>query len=77
MYHLSGITRRAGIIAYVPDSSWLMNTTLRENIIFTSNFDERLYKKVIAVCELENDIAKLPAGDLTEIGENSVNISRG
>ena len=35
------------------------------------------YKAVISACALEADIELLPAGDLTEIGERGINLSRG
>mmetsp|Transcript_37769 Transcript_37769/g.33791 ORF Transcript_37769/g.33791 Transcript_37769/m.33791 type:complete len:91 (+) Transcript_37769:40-312(+) len=54
-----------------------MNATVRENIIFTSKFDEFTYKRILEICELEADIKHLPGGDLAEIGENSLNLSGG
>ena len=31
--------------------------------------DEKFFKKVVNICELEQDLEMLPGGDLTEIGE--------
>ncbi len=56
---------------------WIQNTTIRENIIFGSKFDEKRYNKIINICELNNDLNILPAGDLTEIGEKGINLSGG
>jgi ABC-type molybdenum transport system ATPase subunit/photorepair protein PhrA len=35
------------------------------------------YNRVVAACALGHDIAQLPAGDATEIGERGVNLSGG
>lgn len=42
---------------------------MRDNILFGKPFDEALYQKTIEATALADDIALLPAGDLTEIGE--------
>ncbi len=53
------------------------NATLRDNILFGQPFDEERYWEAVKVSELEADLAILPAGDLTEIGEKGVNLSGG
>lgn len=52
-----------------------MNTTLRENILFGEDFDQRRYDAVVIACELLPNIATLPYGDKTEIGEKGVALS--
>ena len=42
---------------------------IRENILFYRKFESARYYNTIDVCELERDVAVLPSGDLTEIGE--------
>ncbi|QBM87662.1 ABC-type multidrug transport system, ATPase and permease component [Metschnikowia aff. pulcherrima] len=56
---------------------WIQNTTLRDNILFGQQFDKSLYVDVIRACCLEEDIAQLSHGDLTEIGEKGVTLSGG
>ena len=56
-------------IAYVAQQPWIQNATLRDNILFHSAFVRERYLRVISACALEADLALLPAGDLTEIGE--------
>ena len=121
--------------AYVPQQAWIMNATVRDNIIFGKAFDPQRYARVVcgekdrsllrlslihcgrvvlhehvyivplcslcepghitrycmdtqsysfpsscfqvAACALEPDLAILPAGDLTEIGEKGINLSGG
>ncbi|PHT75806.1 hypothetical protein T459_19328 [Capsicum annuum] len=66
-----------GSIAYVPQVSWIFNATVRENILFGSNFEPTRYWKAIDVTALDHDLELLPGRDLTEIGEKGVNISGG
>nr|GMD83307.1 ABC transporter C family member 2-like [Ipomoea batatas] len=66
-----------GTVAYVPQISWIFNATVRDNILFGSQFERARYDKAIDVTALEHDLELLPGGDLTEIGERGVNISGG
>ncbi|KAJ2650486.1 hypothetical protein IWW40_002449 [Coemansia sp. RSA 1250] len=66
-----------GRIAYVPQVPWIINATLRDNILFGSEMDQELYDRVIDACALRTDLHMLPAGDLTEIGEKGINLSGG
>ncbi|XP_057763903.1 ABC transporter C family member 2-like [Salvia miltiorrhiza] len=66
-----------GMVAYVPQVSWIFNATVRDNILFGSPFEPAKYEKSIDVTCLQHDLEVLPGGDLTEIGERGVNISGG
>ncbi|XP_029151980.1 ABC transporter C family member 12 isoform X3 [Arachis hypogaea] len=66
-----------GTVAYVPQISWIYNATVRENILFGSEFEYERYWKAIDVTALQHDLNLLPARDFTEIGERGVNISGG
>lgn len=66
-----------GNVAYVPQVSWIFNATVRENILFGSEYDPARYERAIDVTALRHDLELLPGGDLTEIGERGVNISGG
>ena len=66
-----------GSIAYSSQMPWIENATLRENILFYSDYNEDKYNEVIRLCELESDFKQLPGGDFTEIGEKGVNLSGG
>ena len=73
----SVVTKR-GKTAYVPQTPFIMNTTLRENILFGLPFEQELYDRVIHGCCLLTDIEQLgEAKDLTEIGERGVTLSGG
>lgn len=69
MEKLRGYIGVRGQMAYVPQQPWIQNLTLRENIIFGKKYDEKFYDRVIEACALRPDIAILPQGDSTEIGE--------
>ncbi|XP_072032683.1 ATP-binding cassette sub-family C member 9-like isoform X2 [Amphiura filiformis] len=64
-------------VAYAGQSAWLMNASLRENILFGQPYKRNRYRKVIDASALAPDIAILPGGDKTEIGEKGINLSGG
>ena len=66
-----------GFVSYCSQTPWVVNDTLRGNIIFGREYDEQRYKKIIELCALVDDFAILPAGDMTEIGERGINLSGG
>ena len=66
-----------GSISYVPQIPWIQNETIRNNILFFSEFNEQKYEEVINFSELKYDIINLEGGDLTEIGERGINLSGG
>jgi ATP-binding cassette subfamily C (CFTR/MRP) protein 1 len=65
----SGYVGVNGTIAYVPQQAWIQNLSVRDNIVFGQKFDQQWYDIVVDSCALRADIATLPAGDETEIGE--------
>jgi len=73
----SNLINKAGNFAYVEQQPWMQNATIRDNITFISEFEDKKYHETIKLCELEEDFFMLPAGDLTEIGERGINISGG
>ncbi|XP_038076866.1 ATP-binding cassette sub-family C member 9-like [Patiria miniata] len=64
-------------IAFAAQKPWLMNASMRENILFTTKLERKRYKGVLDACALLPDIDILPAGDKTEIGEKGINLSGG
>ncbi|KAF2678970.1 hypothetical protein K458DRAFT_394379 [Lentithecium fluviatile CBS 122367] len=64
-------------VAYCAQQAWLVNGTVKNNIIFASNFDAKLYKDVIVACSLQRDLEILDAGDETLVGEKGVTLSGG
>lgn len=64
-------------VAYCAQQAWLVNGTVKDNIIFASHFDPKRYKDVIVACSLQRDLEILDAGDETLVGEKGVTLSGG
>ncbi|GLA03501.1 hypothetical protein AnigIFM60653_003134 [Aspergillus niger] len=64
-------------VAYCAQEAWLVNATVKDNIVFASPFDQRRYNAVIKACALERDLAILDAGDQTLVGEKGISLSGG
>ncbi|XP_032125533.1 multidrug resistance-associated protein 1 isoform X6 [Sapajus apella] len=77
MEKVEGHVAIKGSLAYVPQQAWIQNDSLRENILFGCQLEERYYRSVIQACALLPDLEILPSGDRTEIGEKGVNLSGG
>ncbi|KAF1316153.1 Abc transporter c family member 5, partial [Globisporangium splendens] len=77
MEKTSGSVFLRGRVAYYSQQTWIQNMTIRENILFGKEYDERKYQKVLDACGLLPDLAGFPGGDATEIGQKGVNLSGG
>ncbi|KAL9027013.1 MAG: hypothetical protein Q9196_004406 [Gyalolechia fulgens] len=64
-------------VAYCAQQAWLVNDTIKQNILFASPVDESRYKAVVAACALERDLKILDAGDQTLVGEKGITLSGG
>ena len=73
----AGRTSIGGKLSYVPQTAFIINASLRQNVVFGQQFDGKRYAACLKACALDSDIALLPNGDLTEIGERGINISGG
>ncbi|KAG0251810.1 hypothetical protein BG011_007364 [Mortierella polycephala] len=77
MYKYQGMVSVYGNIAYVPQQAWIVNATMKDNILFGKLFDQEKYDRITFASGLTQDIEMLPAGDMTEIGERGINLSGG
>ncbi|KAG0238515.1 Multidrug resistance-associated protein 1 [Actinomortierella wolfii] len=77
MYKRQGTVRVRGRIAYAAQQAWIVNATVRDNIVFGRPFDQEKYDRIIYAAGLQPDLEMLPAGDQTEIGERGINLSGG
>jgi ABC-type multidrug transport system fused ATPase/permease subunit len=64
-------------VAYCAQQAWLVNDTIKQNIIFASPYDEQRYRDVIEACALKRDMEVLDAGDSTLVGEKGIVVSGG
>lgn len=69
MDKLNGKLDVVGSVAYVPQQPWIQNLSVMDNILFGAPFNPQCYEEVLDACALNPDLATLPAGDRTEIGE--------
>ncbi|KAM9956260.1 hypothetical protein ACTFIR_002972 [Dictyostelium discoideum] len=77
IYKVSGRVNTPNKISFTTQQSFLLSTSLRENILFGNEMNLERYKKVIEACCLAPDLLQLAAKDLTEIGERGINLSGG
>lgn len=77
LYKLKGEVVMRGVTAYVAQSPWVMNASVRENIVFGHRWDSTFYDKTIKACALTDDFEILPDGDQTEVGERGISLSGG
>ncbi|RDD46633.1 Multidrug resistance-associated protein 5 [Trichoplax sp. H2] len=77
MHVCSGESHVTGTIGYVPQQPWVMNATIKDNILFGVPLDEQRYDQVLSDCSLVDDLRLLPEGDETILGDRGVNLSGG
>ncbi|KAI9293169.1 hypothetical protein K502DRAFT_318772 [Neoconidiobolus thromboides FSU 785] len=66
-----------GGIAYVIQSAWIQQDTIRNNILFGEPYNEARYQEVVKVCALLSDFNSFKYSDLTEVGEKGITLSGG
>ena len=64
-------------VAYCTQNAWLLGTTVRENILFGTEYNEERYREVLYACALEPDLDILEHHDETEVGEKGTSLSGG
>jgi ABC-type multidrug transport system fused ATPase/permease subunit len=64
-------------IGYCAQTPWLQSMSIRENILFSEQFNEERYNSVIEACALTHDLAGFSGGDQALIGENGIGLSGG
>ena len=62
-------------IAYVGSTPWIIDGTIKENILMGRPWKEKRYRKVLFACDLNTDIDFLPFKDDTEVGDDGVLLS--
>lgn len=73
----SGSLEIFGSLSYANQEAFLFEGTVRNNILFTEEYDEKKYSKVVAACGLSKDFEQLENGDQTFVGEKGVSLSGG
>lgn len=77
LWKVSGTVEVRGTVAYASQQTWILNATVKENIIFGYRYDPEFYEKTVMACALIDDFAQLPDGDETVVGERGISLSGG
>jgi ABC-type multidrug transport system fused ATPase/permease subunit len=77
LFKVSGTAEIRGTVAFACQSTWILNATVKENIVFGYRYDSEFYEKTIKACALLDDFAQLPDGDETVVGERGISLSGG
>ena len=71
-----GSLERSGTLALSQQQAWIVNDTVRNNILLGSAYDETRFRRVIAACQMERDL-RILGGEEAEIGAHGINVSGG
>ena len=66
-----------GTMSLVTQKPWIVNDTVKNNIVFGERFDPVRYKEIIKYACLERDFELFTHGDQTMIGEKGATLSGG
>jgi ATP-binding cassette subfamily B multidrug efflux pump len=64
------------VMAYVPQRAFLFSETLKDNVLLGAPDDGRL-ERILAATTLDVDLAQLPQGTLSPVGESGIMLSGG
>ncbi|KAK8803865.1 hypothetical protein WA158_001559 [Blastocystis sp. Blastoise] len=66
-----------GSVSFASQQAWMVNDTVRGNVLFGKEFEEERYKRALHVCCMEDDLKVLKGGEMCEIGDRGINLSGG
>lgn len=64
-------------LAFCAQTPFVMSSTVKENILFSSPFDAERYQRCLSLCALQEDLQSFSHGDATVIGDKGINLSGG
>lgn len=64
-------------VSYATQDPWIMNGTIKDNILMGSLFDKVFYSKIIKACGLDVDFENFVDGQYTIVGDRGVQCSGG
>lgn len=71
------IDRHYRSLSYAAQDAWIMNGSVRENIVLDRPFDEQWYDTIVTSCGLTDDFQQLSSGDQTLVGDRGIQLSGG
>lgn len=66
-----------GTLSFAAQQPWIMNDTVKNNILFFNEYNEDKYRRVLEACQLVKDLDELPKADETIISSSGGNVSGG
>ena len=66
-----------GKVSYVPQDSWVLSDTIKNNILFYSEFNQEMYDNAIYYSGLTSDLEEFPDRDNAMLGDKGINLSGG
>ena len=63
------LKRAINTLAYAPQDPWIMDGSIRENILMGLDLDPDFYQRVVTACGLNVDMAQLQDGENTIVGD--------
>lgn len=66
-----------GLIGYVPQETFIVNTSIKENILLGRKYNKSRFQKSLKLVVLDEEISKFPMGEDTILSEGGTNISGG
>lgn len=64
-------------IAYCPQTPWILNSSIQDNITGWTTLDQKWYDITISACGLVEDISKFPQGSMHIAGSSGIALSGG
>lgn len=71
------VTLSTDDIAYCAQTPFLVNSTIRQNILGDLEYDQEWYDSCLRACALDIDIRHFPDGDETPVGSKGIALSGG
>ncbi|CAI7568615.1 unnamed protein product [Penicillium glandicola] len=66
-----------GNVAYCPQTPWILNSSIQDNITGWTALDQKWYDLTISACGLVDDISKFPHGSMHIAGSGGIALSGG
>ncbi|CAF2953465.1 unnamed protein product [Rotaria sp. Silwood2] len=75
--HFDGKVRLYGSFSYVPQEPWIFSSSIKNNILFGKEYDQKLFQRVINVTALDTDLIQSSHGENTLVGDQGIMLSGG